>query len=286
MRRLVLVLALIGCAPAPPPTQLPGLDRAAFERYVEPELMASCGFSNCHGAQQRPLRVFALAGTRISPSLSSNIPLTPEEHQANYERAIVVAAPTSAELPDLLRKPLQLEAGGSGHGGVDHFGQNVFPSKRDARWTLLEDWVRGRLTVDAGPLDDAGVLDGGPGPDGGSRFCAPGTSPSFTQTIAPIVNPTRCADTGCHVPGTRDPDAGCFDPGSCGGIRRSGCSAPALFSVEPCNLFASKLYRYTGAPPFYKSHQARLLPQHAAAIAAWIDAGAPCDDGTFDGGIQ
>jgi hypothetical protein len=260
---------------------VPALDRQAFEQYVEPELMGSCGFSRCHGAEGRPLRIFALAGTRVSPSLSSNNPLTPEEHLANYQRAVSLAAATAAELPDLLRKPLQLEAGGSGHGGVDRFGQNVFASREDPRWTLLDDWVHGRLVADAG--EDGGA-DAGSGDGGRPPFCAPAAGPSFTATIAPIVNPTRCGDTGCHVPGTHWPDAGCFDPGSCGGIRTSGCQAPALLTVEPCNLFDSRLYRYTGVPPFYKSHQARLLPQHAAAIAAWIDGGAPCDDGTWDGG--
>ncbi len=280
-----LCLAAAACAPAPPPTQVPALDRAAFEQYVEPELFKSCAYSKCHGADTRPMRVFAPAGSRISPGLSSNNPLTPEEHQANYDRVTAFAAPTSAELPDLLRKPLQLEAGGAGHGGVDPFGANVFADRDAPGWKVLDDWVAGRLVADAGSGDDGGEPDGGGGDGGLPQFCAPAPSPSYLATIQPIVNATRCADSGCHVPGTHSPDAGCFDPGSCGGIRTSGCMAPGTLSVMPCNLFASRLYRYTGVPPFYKSHQARLLPQHAAAIAEWIDAGAPCDDGTFDGGF-
>jgi hypothetical protein len=44
----------------------------------------------------------------------------------------------------LLQKPLEPEAGGQGHKGVDDLGRNVFASKRDDGWRLLLDWAKSR----------------------------------------------------------------------------------------------------------------------------------------------
>ena len=66
-------------------------------------------------------------------------------------------------------------------------------------------------------------------------------------------------------------------------IDRYRLSIPAgsyVFTLCPAQgsaTYDSKLYLYTGATPFHKSHNGMLLPVHAAIIGAWIDAGAPCD---------
>ena len=44
----------------------------------------------------------------------------------------------------LLRKPLEAQAGGQGHKGVDDLGRNVFASKQDPGWQLLLAWSKTR----------------------------------------------------------------------------------------------------------------------------------------------
>ncbi len=281
MRALfVLTLGALAfpCAPAPPPTDVPAFDRAYFDNVVEPELLASCAYNSCHGAPLRPMRVYSLAGLRIDPALTSNQPLTAEEHQANFLRASSSAAPTSSSLPDFLRKPLQLEAGGSGHGGVDHFGQNIYATKDDPRWKRLEAWVNG-ATWDGGTEIDAGVIDedAGVSMDGGVVMaCMPRPGVTFDRVGAIVTKMTCAKEAGCHTP-ENQADAGCFVADTCETLRLAGC---VKRSVLPCELARSKLLQYTGALPWgVKSHQGVLLPIHAQAIAAWIDAGASCDGG-------
>ncbi|MCC6337071.1 MAG: hypothetical protein IT380_24145 [Myxococcales bacterium] len=271
------------CAGSPPgnPVQTaPALDRAYFEAVVEPELLHSCAFSNCHGAPQRPLRLFSPAGLRLRAGLPTD-GLVPEEHQANFERARLSAAPTAAALSDLLRKPLQEAAGGAGHEGVDAFGKNVYPTKEDARWKALADWVAG-AAWDAGAGGGAGgggggADDGGTGGGGGG-----GGVPACLdagvgyQRVASIITPATCArEAGCHTP-QNVRDAGCFLPDSCEAVRASGCARP---SVLPCEPARSKLMQYTGPPYGLKAHQGVLLPSHQPALLEWINSGASCDGG-------
>ncbi len=276
---LALGMLAFPCAAPPPQTQLPALDRAYFENVVEPELLASCAYNSCHGAPARPMRVYSLAGLRIDPALTSNQPLTADEHEANFVRASASAAPISAPLPDLLRKPLQLESGGAGHGGVDHFGQNIYATKADPRWKVLEAWVNG-ATFDAG-VEDAGLMDDDAGvivvtDAGGVMACTPRTDVNYDAVGAIVTKATCAKEAGCHTP-ENILDAGCFVADTCETLRRAGCVKRA---VIPCDLARSKLLQYTGARPWgVKSHQGVLLPVHAAAIAEWIDAGASCDGG-------
>lgn len=260
-------LALFPCAEPPAPTQFPAPEYGCFVNAVEPELLASCAFAGCHGKAERPMRLYSPAANRIGP----NVPpdgLTEDEHRANYDRVRAYAARTSAELPDLLRKPLQLEAGGGGHGGVDPFGRNVYASKDDPRWQILRAWVEGDAGTCGGP-------DAGAGDDGGVPVrCVPSVY-SYAANIAPIVNPTRCSDSACHTAqNVQTGDAGCFLPDSCATVLASGCGTRR--SVLPCDFPRSKLYLYTGVLP-YKAHQGKLTSTHRQAIADWIDAGAPCD---------
>jgi hypothetical protein len=287
MRARILLLSVVTafvalrCAVSPPQTNVPALDQAYFEAKVEPELIASCAYSTCHGAPLRPMRVYSLAGLRIDPSLTSNQPLTPEEHFANFKRAQTVAAATSSTLPELLRKPLQIEQGGAGHGGVDRFGQNVYANKEAAGWKVLAAWVNG-ATWDGGTEELDGGVDGGPidDPDAGPVMaCTPRGGVTYDQVGAIVTRMTCAKEAGCHTPENMM-DAGCFvADDTCGSLRMAGCVKRA---VLPCDLFRSKLLQYTGARPFgVKSHQGVLLPIHAAAIADWIDAGASCDGGGF-----
>lgn len=291
MRALGVVLVAASafpCGTPPPSTQIPVLDQAAFEAQVEPELLASCAYSGCHGAPLRPMRLFSPAGERIAMGLTSNTPLTQEEHRANFIAASAVAAPSSAPLPDLLRKPLQEEAGGAGHGGVDRYGRNIYATKDDARWRVLEQWVGGAAfdagSAGGGAANGGGSAGGGdPGMDGGSAggggavaACQPAAGVSYDR-VATIVTRETCAkESGCHTP-ENSRDAGCFVADSCETLRNAGCLQRA---VQPCNARGSTLVRYTGAPPYgFKSHQGVLLPIHLRAIVEWIDGGASCDGG-------
>lgn len=300
MRALLLlpiaVLALAGfpCGQAPPSAPLPQLDYPAFVAKAEPELLKSCGFSNCHGAETRPMRIYSPAGTRITKGLSSE-GLTEAEHRANYDRVVVWANVTSATFPDLLRKPLQLEEGGAGHGGVDRFGRNVY-SGRDGGWLVLHDWLYpdGGTTGaggGGGSGGQGGGDTGGSGGTGGQGGSGPTCLPAAIDLWTPVsvvvrTDPATCGRAECHTPENRL-DAGCFLPTSCESVRAGGCMTP---SVVPCSVTASKLYRYTGAKMSingmqvqFKSHNSELRPEHAAVIGAWIDAGAPCL--LADGGI-
>lgn len=305
MRALGVVLVAASafpCGTPPPATQIPTLDQAAFEAQVEPELLASCAYSGCHGAPLRPLRLYSPAGERLAAGLSSNTPLTPEEHRANFLAASAAAAPSSAPLPDLLRKPLQEEAGGAGHGGVDRYGRNVYAKKDDARWRLLEAWVGG-ATFDGGlgfgggsaggdasgggaggggagggdPMG-GGAASGGGGVGGGAAVaaCLPAAGVSYDRVGAIVTKETCAKESGCHTPENAR-DAGCFVADTCETLRNAGCLQRA---VQPCNARGSTLVRYTGASPYgFKSHQGVLLPIHLRAIVEWIDGGASCDGG-------
>lgn len=269
---LILGLLAFPCAAPPPPTQLPALDRAYFEHEVEPQLLASCAYNTCHGAPLRPMRVYSLAGLRIDPALTSNQPLTAEEHEANFVRAAASAGATSSAQPDFLRKPLQLEAGGAGHGGVDRFGQNIYANQDDPRWKVLKAWVDG-ATWDGGVEDGGVVVD----EDAGVVMaCAPRPGVSYGAVAAIVTKATCAKEAGCHTP-ENAADAGCFVADTCETLRVAGC---AKRSVLPCELTRSRLLQYTGARPWgVKSHQGVLLPIHAQAIAEWLDAGASCDGG-------
>ena len=118
-------------------------DRAAFETEVYPVLLRDCGFVACHGGEGRTLRIYGPGRTRLDALDPPTAPPTTAELDATYERVVSMLA--TAETPDetlLLRKPLEAAAGGGAHGGVDHFGRNVYASREDASWLVLATWAR------------------------------------------------------------------------------------------------------------------------------------------------
>jgi hypothetical protein len=116
-------------------------DRATFDVSVYPVLVRDCGFSECHGATERFFRVVGPGHERLDPGLRLSAPVTEAELQLSYdrERSMIDAARPTDSL--LLRKPLDVSAGGIGHEGTDEFGMDVYRSVDDPSFQALVGWV-------------------------------------------------------------------------------------------------------------------------------------------------
>lgn len=121
---------------------LPELDRAQFQSSVYPVLLRDCAFSECHGAEHRFFQVYGPGRVRLDPALSANDPATAPEIELSYERARSMLA-TDARIEDslLLRKPLEIAAGGQGHEGTDALGRNVYATRADPGYAALVGWA-------------------------------------------------------------------------------------------------------------------------------------------------
>jgi hypothetical protein len=123
-------------APALERVRLPDLDRAVFEREVQPILASQCANPTCHGRPERPLSLFAPGRFRRVPEeLHLPGPLTPEELDHNYRASVALAAdPAPGDDALLARKPL---AGG----GLYHGGGAVFDGPTDRSYRTLRAWM-------------------------------------------------------------------------------------------------------------------------------------------------
>lgn len=125
--------------PAPP-------DRARFEAEVLPILARDCAFPTCHGRPERFLRLYVPGRTRLDPATPAGAPPTQAELDADYERARGMLQPSeddpAGDAP-LLRKPLDVTAGGAPHRGLDRFGRDVFAAPDDPRYVTIRAWIEG-----------------------------------------------------------------------------------------------------------------------------------------------
>jgi hypothetical protein len=133
-----------GCAETPEFSQSrsPHPDGAEFVTEVYPMLLRNCAFSTCHGAPERFLRVLGPGRTRLEERSGPNDPISLSEVTYTYDRARLMLV--SAEKPQdslLLRKPLEIAAGGQAHRGLDAFGRNVFASTDSAGYASLLRWA-------------------------------------------------------------------------------------------------------------------------------------------------
>jgi len=145
--RAVLILFVVtsgACGGDSASVALPEPDGDEFAADVYPILLRDCGSSGCHGASERFFRVVGPGRTRLSPEQAPLDPATAQEILESYRRARAMLEPDSGDLPLLLRKPLALAAGGATHGGHDVFGRNVYASRDDANYRVLERWASGR----------------------------------------------------------------------------------------------------------------------------------------------
>jgi len=122
---------------------LPSPDGARFVTDVYPVLLRDCGFVDCHGKAERFFRIVGPGRVRLDASTKPDDPANLAEVQLTYQRALSMLS-SSANIDDtlLLRKPLELGAGGQGHKGVDDLGRNVFASVTDPSYLVLRTWAR------------------------------------------------------------------------------------------------------------------------------------------------
>lgn len=123
-------------------------DQQAFSADVYPIILRDCGFPQCHGSTQRFYQVFGPGRVRIgappAPYEMGDVlyPVQPIELQVTYERTVSMLTRTSSQEDYLLlRKPLEVGAGGAGHKGTDRLGRNVYQSRQDPAWQTLHAWA-------------------------------------------------------------------------------------------------------------------------------------------------
>lgn len=140
----------VGCAVDNPPLQFGTLDRPFYRCNVQPVLAARCAFPACHGTRVRPLAIFAPGRERLRVTWDRPTePITEEEIDANL--ALVSGFTTLDATGDawLLAKPLATAAGGYYHRGADLYGtRDVFQTKDDAGYLLLERWIAGEVATE------------------------------------------------------------------------------------------------------------------------------------------
>jgi hypothetical protein len=136
------VFGLIGAACSQDPGwQLSTPSQTTFKDDVYPVLIRDCAFQTCHGSEDRFFRVWGPGRVRLSSMSSADDPLTTEEVNANYARAVSLVDGDDPKNSLILRKPLAVEAGGAGHLGIDNYGRNVYRSIDSEGYLMISRWV-------------------------------------------------------------------------------------------------------------------------------------------------
>ena len=152
LRTWVVCCALLGaCVNETTELALATPDRAAFEQDVYPVLLRDCAFHACHGTTERFFQVFGPGRGRLDPPLMPLDAASPAEVDHSYERARAMIDARAPAESLLLRKPLAVNAGGSGHEGADDLGRNVYQSKLEPGYGAIARWVQGLPAVPVGP---------------------------------------------------------------------------------------------------------------------------------------
>lgn len=144
-RNIAMLIATlcVGCASVEGDAGPAERDRVAFDQRVWPILVRDCGFSACHGSTERFFRVLGPGHERLDPTMRLTDPVTEAELQFSYDRARSMVEVNDPPLSPLLRKPLEVAAGGSGHEGTDRYGRDVYRSVDDPSFRVLVEWVLG-----------------------------------------------------------------------------------------------------------------------------------------------
>jgi hypothetical protein len=133
----------VGCANVDPEPPLATPDRNVFDSQVWPILVRDCGFGACHGSEPRFFRVVGPGHERLDMTTRITDPATDAELQFSYDRARSMLNADEPSQSTLLRKPLEVAAGGSGHAGTDSFGRNVYRNAGDPNFQVLVHWAAG-----------------------------------------------------------------------------------------------------------------------------------------------
>jgi hypothetical protein len=148
---LLLVLGGVACNTASEGNAIATNDFKLYKSDVYPVLIRDCGFHACHGAPERFFRVWGPGRARMDPATRSFALLTASENETNYSVALSMIDTKNPERSLLLRKPLAVEAGGSGHLGVDKYGRNVYRTVNDPGYVAIKSWVMSMATTQAPP---------------------------------------------------------------------------------------------------------------------------------------
>ena len=142
-RSLIVLVAssLIACGGDAPELVLAQADFPTFQGQVYPVLLRDCAFFACHGSSERFFQVYGPGRARLDPMTTALDPTTMDELIQSYNRALSMIDAQDPARSLLLRKPLALSAGGSGHEGVDAWMRDVYSSKQDPGYAALEAWV-------------------------------------------------------------------------------------------------------------------------------------------------
>jgi hypothetical protein len=140
---LLLAASWNSCAGTDEGAPLATPDRAVFDAEVWPVLVRDCGFSACHGSEPRFFLVYGPGHERLDPTMRVSAEVTPAELQISYDRARSMIDVDDPRNSLLLRKPLEVAAGGSGHEGADEFGRDVYRNVDDPSFQVLVRWVLG-----------------------------------------------------------------------------------------------------------------------------------------------
>jgi hypothetical protein len=150
----VVVLVAVGCAPDVVEVSALHPDEQTFVRDVYPIVLRDCGFPECHGSTQRFYQVFGPGRVRLGPAPPDVqapdvlYPVQQQELIVTYERTRSMLTRISGQQDFLLlRKPLEVAAGGAGHLGTDRLGRNVYQSKQDPSWLALKAWADSSMAV-------------------------------------------------------------------------------------------------------------------------------------------
>lgn len=150
---LLLATGLSACAPAGDDGVLAAPDEAVFNTQTYDVLLRDCGFVECHGREGRFLRVFGPGRARLyeidysDPTAEGRRQM--DEKLASYRSARAVIYPDRPEESDLLRKPLDVAAGGAGHKGTDVYGRDVYPDRDDPNFMILEAFAKSAAAGDS-----------------------------------------------------------------------------------------------------------------------------------------
>ncbi|HEX7480590.1 MAG TPA: hypothetical protein VF331_22510 [Polyangiales bacterium] len=153
----LLLGSLGGCSSVAQSTEhITPRDATLLATHVQPYLDIACASLDCHGAGDRPLRLYSELGRRADNSLRTQPvsnqhdpqPLTAAELEANRQAfAAIELADSTPDRHLALLKPLAASAGGMHHVGGVHY-----QSKTDPAYLCLRGWLVGDIKQDIGTM--------------------------------------------------------------------------------------------------------------------------------------